>query len=1456
MYLYFGKDGKLKTKINHDAPPRQGGDLNVTVCLDMDFWDNKEKWGVDGDKYWVKTASIISASGVLGYPQIATEGQIEVFSKLYNSEIVYDLVPGASYLMYKFRFSAEEVTKIPGQISFDLSMQNISFSDNKYVRIGTRSEFIKMVENPGNGENCISRELNDLTGKISSVVYKKGNGTQAFSDLSPVSENKYQVGTYQIRIEKSLTNNDEGFVFVQQDKNPDEYTYGEVSIWMWAKATGADTTLGWIQLPQYSTTDTIPTGGTFAFGVTDITIERTVGYARALIDKEIGIKYQDIMDEFKRVYSKIAIAGTKPDWNVGENTSPAYIYNKPNIKTVIVGDIDAIRETGIYIVKNSTIAPSPISGDYVLFHYSDSQDHHIQLVFENQNITWFRSLPSGGIGFGDWIKREIREVLKFTGAPDSSTPGIVGQFYFDSSSKYLYYCVSAINNVYTWERLVNLTYFDSEKKSIIEQINALKNKDEAINGQIANLETSINNLSSDITTITSGLNEKFDKTGGTIYGDVTVTGIVLSNEGISTKSNVSADGSIEGKDLTVHNNAVIEGNATIVGSLTVQGAVTSVETQNVSIKDQLFEIAKGDKGDIGLNSPAGFYVSNYDGNGNNLAIVFDKTGTAYVGDVSIGENGLISDTSHLQPFATRQTTEIQDKSILQWDQQSNSLKDSGKTIDDFIEKQENNTGYNCLYGQDVNNNVELVRMSQNKDQNTVPLRTERGTLKGVNAEENDEFVTLQQLNDSERGLFEQVDFLEDKINETIAVNPGKTYILIIGDSVTFTVRNDGVYSVDMGDGTIYSNISNVTKTHNYTRKGSAHIITVSGVGTNGDFGFSLGEDQNLAFRSIHFGEGIKKITNFLVSTPVDVCILPKTITDVLSDNFTDGNATLKYAKSVYCLSETPFTISKNVFANSLRIFVKRDSLDQYKQAWYQHLPASIIVSEVDSSDLVNEIVQTTGQSTTDVMSQKATTDEIATLKSDLVDLDESLFSKEVIESKNYFDLSKITIGKYVNDMGKLQPNSAYNSSGYMSVKAGETYTFQYGGLTAAGRGTYVINQIAGYDKNKQFVAGSYKTYHNSYTVPDGVAYVRASLDAGNMTIEKNLAFVKGTTVIDYAEYSEYVTVKHFNQSLIKRDIKNGIIYDFSINNNDFESDIEFQHMCANSISFRADITTFNEIRIGKGYQSYLGATLGIDNTNIYVYEGANTNPYITEPHGLTFKDYISLVISCDYGNVASVTIYTNGGKFTRQYFAWDARKGKFFVKSIGTNVLTNCSLGYYCYALEKPTWMYGDSYLTNAQGVTDRWTSYLIGGKHTNYLLNGYSGRGSIIALESLKNDLRLGTPKRIIWCLGMNNHDSDTDINTDWKTCVEELIEICKKKNIELILATIPNVPTINNSFKNEYVRNSGYRYIDFATSVGASNDTTWYDDMLSSDGVHPSIQGAIALYGQAVADVPELLS
>ena len=474
----------------------------------------------------------------------------------------------------------------------------------------------------------------------------------------------------------------------------------------------------------------------------------------------------------------------------------------------------------------------------------------------------------------------------------------------------------------------------------------------------------------------------------------------------------------------------------------------------------------------------------------------------------------------------------------------------------------------------------------------------------------------------------------------------------------------------------------------------------------------------------------------------------------------------------------------------------------------------------------------------------------------IAELKNTVLSSQTIESKNLLNTATLNEGKYVNDNGNLSGNANYNASDYIPVKEGEVYSFQRGGYAAADRTKQTINQIAGYDENKSFVSGSYVTYGNSYTVPQGVKYVRFSADAVYLRAAAYPSFTKGTTVIAYYDYSEDIIVNTLQKKIIPQNIKNGVVFEFDINNSDFESDIEFQHMCAYGISFKALIGTFNEIRIGKGYQAFMGATLGIDNTNIYVYEGANTTPIITDPHGLTFKDYIGLAITTGYGNVASLKLYTNGGSYTKQYFAWDARKGTFFVKSIGTNVLNYCTFGYYCYAFEKPTWIYGDSYLTNAQGVTNRWPSYLIAGNHTNYLLNGYPGRGSTEALLSLKTDLNYGTPKRIIWCLGMNDGDNGA-INPAWKAAVDELVGICRDNHIELILAKIPNVPTVINSYKTAYITRLNYRNIDFSRAVLINVDgTTWYDDMLSNDGVHPTVQGAIALYQQAICDVPELLS
>ena len=107
-----------------------------------------------------------------------------------------------------------------------------------------------------------------------------------------------------------------------------------------------------------------------------------------------------------------------------------------------------------------------------------------------------------------------------------------------------------------------------------------------------------------------------------------------------------------------------------------------------------------------------------------------------------------------------------------------------------------------------------------------------------------------------------------------------------------------------------------------------------------------------------------------------------------------------------------------------------------------------------------------------------------------------------------------------------------------------------------------------------------------------------------------------------------------------------------------------------------------------------------------------------------------------------------------------------------------------------------------------------------------------------------------------MNNGDRDGVINPDWLSTTAEFVATCKEKGIEPILSTIPSTPKVNNDFKNEWVRNSGVRYIDFCSAVGANKDINWYPDMLYKDQVHPASAGAVALYNQVLTDFPEIMS
>lgn len=140
-------------------------------------------------------------------------------------------------------------------------------------------------------------------------------------------------------------------------------------------------------------------------------------------------------------------------------------------------------------------------------------------------------------------------------------------------------------------------------------------------------------------------------------------------------------------------NQIINGNVTIGGNVTVNGTVTSVSAQNLKVKNKLIVVAEGNT--VTLTSPAGLLAPKYDGT-NNGALVFDGTGTAYVGDVVLTADGDIDVAkSDLQPLATRGT--LVNGNIVKWNGEKLRLEDTGIAAGDVAKKSDIGKVGNFIY---------------------------------------------------------------------------------------------------------------------------------------------------------------------------------------------------------------------------------------------------------------------------------------------------------------------------------------------------------------------------------------------------------------------------------------------------------------------------------------------------------------------------------------------------------------------------------------------------------------------------------------------------------------------------------------------------------------------------------------------------------------------------------------
>lgn len=120
----------------------------------------------------------------------------------------------------------------------------------------------------------------------------------------------------------------------------------------------------------------------------------------------------------------------------------------------------------------------------------------------------------------------------------------------------------------------------------------------------------------------------------------------------------------------------ITGNLTIGGNLVVNGETTTVSSTTLSVKDKLIEVGAGNT--VALTTPAGIFTPKYDGT-NSGGLVYDNTGTAYVGDITLDSNGNVDvSNSELQPIATRDSKEnFTDGNLVKWDSANERLIDGG-----------------------------------------------------------------------------------------------------------------------------------------------------------------------------------------------------------------------------------------------------------------------------------------------------------------------------------------------------------------------------------------------------------------------------------------------------------------------------------------------------------------------------------------------------------------------------------------------------------------------------------------------------------------------------------------------------------------------------------------------------------------------------------------------------------
>ena len=405
-------------------------------------------------------------------------------------------------------------------------------------------------------------------------------------------------------------------------------------------------------------------------------------------------------------------------------------------------------------------------------------------------------------------------------------------------------------------------------------------------------------------------------------------------------------------------------------------------------------------------------------------------------------------------------------------------------------------------------------------------------------------------------------------------------------------------------------------------------------------------------------------------------------------------------------------------------------------------------------------------------------------------------------------------------------------------------------------------RYAVYDEDKNYLAGeivSYLTQTQNPAAPDAsigqqiisvpnAKYVRFSMVTGAPNSPTQPTFiVNGSSLAMYTRYTgdpERVMANSLrkNESITTEigNLINGTTLKIPFNSSVRKNKL---------YKFFGTFSAFDTLYCGHGEIGY-GLYFKIDSNNVTFISNGVEGSSIA--HGLTFDTYISVSLQVGQLNEGTLTIDTLNGHFERTVQIVNGYRGEVFIRP-ESFLLSNCKITVTYQDVSAKSWLFGDSYFTHTS--PSRWPYHLINAGYDKFLLNAFPGEQSTESRHQLEHLLEWhGSPKLVGWCMGMNNPDEGA-VNNNWLINVQAVISLCEQRGIEPVLATIPCTPNVDNTYKNAWVKASGYRYIDFAKAVNAETaGSTWYTGCLSSDNTHPTEEGAKLLAIRAMLDMPEL--